>query len=215
MATEQTPTPQQQQQQQQQLPLYGHELMSIPQTPSLAPAPPQPHPKEPKNDMSPPNIIFQQQNLPFSFSRQNPETVGSPVAAVGATAEPPKKNRGRPRKIVVDGNTCVTGATCSGNPSKKVCGRTSGSKKKQQEPKVLGSAELGSTTRTILVNTGERWGKLKSRRAWESRGDVDSTWETTASCIRETAREVLGVLRGRSGKHRGDWLSRPELRPWP
>ncbi|PHT39816.1 hypothetical protein CQW23_18670 [Capsicum baccatum] len=93
---------------------------------------------------------------PSKKKQQQPEaseTVGSPVAAVGANAELPKKKRGLPRKIVADGNTCVTGATCSGNPSKKVYGRTSGSKKKQQEPKVLGSAELGSTMRTIHVNT--------------------------------------------------------------
>ncbi|PHT97511.1 hypothetical protein BC332_33561 [Capsicum chinense] len=63
--------------------------------------------------------MFQQQNLPFSFSRKNLETVGSPVAAVGATAEPPKKKRGRPRKIVGDGSTGITGATSSGNSSKK------------------------------------------------------------------------------------------------
>ncbi|PHT95793.1 hypothetical protein T459_03675 [Capsicum annuum] len=105
--------------------------------------------------MSPPNIVFQQQNLPFSFSRQNPETVGSLVVVVGAIAEPSKKKRGRPRKIIADGNTGITGATLE-NPSKKVRGETSGSKKKQQEPKVLGSAGLGSTMRTIYVNTGEQ-----------------------------------------------------------
>ncbi|KAF3679689.1 hypothetical protein FXO37_03731 [Capsicum annuum] len=105
--------------------------------------------------MSPPNIVFQQQNLPSSFSRQNPETVGSLVVVVGAIAEPSKKKRGRSRKIIADGNTGITGATLE-NPSKKVRGETSGSTKKQQEPKVLGSAGLESTMRTIYVNTGEQ-----------------------------------------------------------
>ncbi|XP_060183069.1 uncharacterized protein LOC132613026 [Lycium barbarum] len=30
-------------------------------------------------------------------------------------------------------------------------------------------------------------------------------WDRTSSCIREAAREVLGVSRGRRGGHRGDW----------
>ncbi|PHT96135.1 hypothetical protein T459_04017 [Capsicum annuum] len=47
------------------------------------------------------------------------ETFGSPIAAVGAIAEPSKKKRGRPRKIVGDGRTGITGATSSGNSSKK------------------------------------------------------------------------------------------------
>ncbi|XP_047258454.1 uncharacterized protein LOC124890729 isoform X1 [Capsicum annuum] len=112
--------------------------MAIHQTPTLAPALPQPHSKESKNDMSPPNIVFQQQNLPFSFSRQNPETVGSLVVVVGAIAEPSKKKRGRPRKIIADGNTGITGATLE-NPSKKV------------------QLDWDSTMRTIYVNTGEIW----------------------------------------------------------
>lgn len=37
-------------------------------------------------------------------------------------------------------------------------------------------------------------------------------WHTTASCIRETAREVLGVSRGRSGKYRGDWWWNGEVK---
>ncbi|KAF3677293.1 putative MLO-like protein 3-like [Capsicum annuum] len=111
--------------------------MAIHQTPTLAPALPQPHSKESKNDMSPPNIVFQQQNLPFSFSRQNPETVGSLVVVVGAIAEPSKKKRGRPRKIIADGNTGITGATLE-NPSKKV------------------QLDWDSTMRTIYVNTGEQ-----------------------------------------------------------
>ncbi|XP_016554870.1 uncharacterized protein LOC107854374 [Capsicum annuum] len=45
----------------------------------------------------------------------------------------------------------------------------------------------------IALEIGE---KLTTMEAWESRGDVNSIWETTANCIRETAREVLGVSRG-------------------
>ncbi|KAF3656602.1 putative armadillo repeat-containing kinesin-like protein 2-like isoform X1 [Capsicum annuum] len=59
-------------------------------------------------------------------------------------------------------------------------------------------------------NSGHQ--KLKSRGAWESRGGADSMWETTASCIRETTREVLGVSRGQSGKHRGDWWWNEEVK---
>ncbi|KAM3379419.1 AT-hook motif nuclear-localized protein 10-like [Capsicum galapagoense] len=78
--------------------------------------------------------MFQQQNLPFIFSRQNPKIVGSPVVVVGATADPSKKKRSRPRKIVVDGNTSVPGATSS---------------------ETIQKAGLRSTTRTIHVNIGE------------------------------------------------------------
>ncbi|XP_059289317.1 uncharacterized protein LOC132042819 [Lycium ferocissimum] len=47
--------------------------------------------------------------------------------------------------------------------------------------------------------------KLMALGAWESRGDASSMWDRTSSCIREAAREVLGVSRGRRGGHRGDW----------
>ncbi|KAF3638603.1 ATP-dependent 6-phosphofructokinase 4, chloroplastic [Capsicum annuum] len=75
-----------------------------------------------------------------------------------------------------------------------------GRKKRSMEarPKI----KWGSLTLANALEMGE---KLKSKGAWESRGDVDSMWETIASCIRDTAREVLGVSRGRFGKHRGDW----------
>ncbi|KAF3666290.1 Proteasome subunit beta type-7 [Capsicum annuum] len=75
-----------------------------------------------------------------------------------------------------------------------------GKKKKSVEtrPRI----KWGFLTLASALKIGE---KLKSRGAWESKGDVDSMWETTASCIRETAKKVLGVSRGRSGKHQGDW----------
>ncbi|KAM3247817.1 hypothetical protein P3L10_009584 [Capsicum annuum] len=40
---------------------------------------------------------------------------------------------------------------------------------------------------------------------WECRGDMDVMWDRAASCITETAREVLGVSRGRAGRLKGDW----------
>ncbi|KAM3269200.1 hypothetical protein P3S67_030082 [Capsicum chacoense] len=46
--------------------------------------------------------------------------------------------------------------------------------------------------------------KLEGMGAWECRGDVDSMWNKTMGCIKETAREVLGVSRGWSGRYRGD-----------
>ncbi|KAM3307329.1 hypothetical protein P3S67_009072 [Capsicum chacoense] len=46
---------------------------------------------------------------------------------------------------------------------------------------------------------------------WECRGDVDNMWDRAAACIRENAREVLGVSRGRAGHHRGDWWWNEEV----
>ncbi|KAF3623055.1 hypothetical protein FXO38_30950 [Capsicum annuum] len=161
---------------QQHVLVNGHEIMA-----ALTPPPSQPHQKEPSNDMSTPNNIFQQPNLLFSFSGKNPKTDESVVAIVGATAEPSQKKRGRPRKSVVtksviDGNTGVaepsqkkrgrprksavdgtgvTGATSSKNPSKKVNGRTSCSKKKQQQPEASGAAGGGSMDHIIHVDIGQ------------------------------------------------------------
>ncbi|XP_019264274.1 PREDICTED: uncharacterized protein LOC109241904 [Nicotiana attenuata] len=41
--------------------------------------------------------------------------------------------------------------------------------------------------------------------AWRSMGDANAMWTTTAQCLREVAREVLGVSKGYSGGHKGDW----------
>ncbi|XP_070049131.1 uncharacterized protein [Nicotiana tomentosiformis] len=41
--------------------------------------------------------------------------------------------------------------------------------------------------------------------AWRSSGDASAMWTTTAQCIREAAREVLGVSKGYSGSHKRDW----------
>ncbi|XP_070017462.1 uncharacterized protein [Nicotiana sylvestris] len=42
-------------------------------------------------------------------------------------------------------------------------------------------------------------------RAWRSNRDSSAMWIMTAQCIREAAREVLGVSKGYSGSHKGDW----------
>nr|XP_033511683.1 craniofacial development protein 2-like [Nicotiana tomentosiformis] len=41
--------------------------------------------------------------------------------------------------------------------------------------------------------------KLLTMGAWRSSGDVSAMWTTTAHCIREAARETLGVSKGYSG----------------
>ncbi|XP_075086377.1 uncharacterized protein LOC142169074 [Nicotiana tabacum] len=48
-------------------------------------------------------------------------------------------------------------------------------------------------------------GKLATMRALKSGGDANGMWATMADCIREAAREVLGVSKGYSGGHRCDW----------
>ncbi|XP_075096368.1 uncharacterized protein LOC142174467 [Nicotiana tabacum] len=47
--------------------------------------------------------------------------------------------------------------------------------------------------------------------AWRSSGDASSMWTTTANCIKEAAREVLGVTKGYSGGHKGDWWWNEEV----
>nr|XP_009803538.1 PREDICTED: uncharacterized protein LOC104248886 [Nicotiana sylvestris] len=41
--------------------------------------------------------------------------------------------------------------------------------------------------------------------AWRTSGDASAMWTTTTQCIREAAREVLGVSKGCSSGHKGDW----------
>ncbi|XP_016549298.1 uncharacterized protein LOC107849170 [Capsicum annuum] len=41
---------------------------------------------------------------------------------------------------------------------------------------------------------------------------MDIMWDRAASCIMKTAREVLDVLRGRAGHHKGDWWSNKEVK---
>ncbi|XP_070054765.1 uncharacterized protein [Nicotiana tomentosiformis] len=45
-------------------------------------------------------------------------------------------------------------------------------------------------------------GQLSAMRAWRSSGDASTMWSATIDCIREAAREVLGVSTGVSGGHK-------------
>ncbi|XP_060201884.1 uncharacterized protein LOC132630311 [Lycium barbarum] len=54
-------------------------------------------------------------------------------------------------------------------------------------------------------NTQELGERLRAMGAWRSSGDASSIWTTTAANIREVAREVLGVSKGYSGRHKGNW----------
>ncbi|XP_075081604.1 uncharacterized protein LOC142166379 [Nicotiana tabacum] len=40
---------------------------------------------------------------------------------------------------------------------------------------------------------------------WRSSGNASAMWKTTANCVREAARDVLGVSKGFSCGHKGDW----------
>uniref|UniRef100_A0A1S4CKI2 Craniofacial development protein 2-like n=1 Tax=Nicotiana tabacum TaxID=4097 RepID=A0A1S4CKI2_TOBAC len=53
--------------------------------------------------------------------------------------------------------------------------------------------------------------KLVTMGAWRTSGDVSVMWITTAQCIRKAAREVLGVSKGYSGSHKGDWWWNEEV----
>ncbi|XP_047250054.1 uncharacterized protein LOC124885848 [Capsicum annuum] len=57
----------------------------------------------------------------------------------------------------------------------------------------------GGLTPVSALEIGE---KVAGMGVWECRGDVDVMWDRAASCITETAREVLGVSRGREYFHR-------------
>ncbi|XP_070018137.1 uncharacterized protein LOC142172724 [Nicotiana tabacum] len=48
-------------------------------------------------------------------------------------------------------------------------------------------------------------GRLSAMRAWRSSGDASTIWSTTANYVREAAREVLGISKGFSSRHQGDW----------
>ncbi|XP_019225158.1 PREDICTED: uncharacterized protein LOC109206757 [Nicotiana attenuata] len=47
--------------------------------------------------------------------------------------------------------------------------------------------------------------KLLTMGAWKSGGDASAMWTTITQCIMEAARVVLGVSKGYSGGHKGDW----------
>ena len=47
--------------------------------------------------------------------------------------------------------------------------------------------------------------KIKSEGKWALGGDANIMWEDIADCIRNSAKEVLGVFRVGSGRLRGAW----------
>ncbi|XP_070019596.1 uncharacterized protein [Nicotiana sylvestris] len=55
------------------------------------------------------------------------------------------------------------------------------------------------------AKTQELGVKLVTMGAWRSSGDASAMSTTTAQCISEAAREVLGVSKGYPGAHKGDW----------
>ncbi|XP_070049159.1 uncharacterized protein [Nicotiana tomentosiformis] len=71
--------------------------------------------------------------------------------------------------------------------------------------------------RAMYIQHRIKWGALTEAKvqelgvnlvtigAWRSSGDACAMWTTTAQCIREAARQVLGVSKGHSGGHKGDW----------
>uniref|UniRef100_A0A1U7WA52 Uncharacterized protein LOC104226546 n=1 Tax=Nicotiana sylvestris TaxID=4096 RepID=A0A1U7WA52_NICSY len=40
---------------------------------------------------------------------------------------------------------------------------------------------------------------------WRSSEDANAMWATTMNCVREVAREVLGISKGHSGRQQGNW----------
>ncbi|VFQ92062.1 unnamed protein product [Cuscuta campestris] len=56
---------------------------------------------------------------------------------------------------------------------------------------------------------GEKIAELISfvqlKGVWESCGEATDMWVQTSNCIREVAREVLGVSCGSVSRHKGDW----------
>ncbi|XP_070016982.1 uncharacterized protein [Nicotiana sylvestris] len=98
--------------------------------------------------------------------------------------------------------------------------------------KVISSETLTTQHRLLVLDIGIRierrkriarrkprirWGDLTKDKAqelecplsamgdWRCSGDANTMWSVTADCIRESAREVLGVSTGVFGGHKGDW----------
>ncbi|XP_070045680.1 uncharacterized protein [Nicotiana tomentosiformis] len=66
----------------------------------------------------------------------------------------------------------------------------------------------GALTKDKAQELGE---KLRVMGGWESSGDVSCMWTMIANCIKEAVRVVLGVLKGFSGGHKGDWWWNKEV----
>ncbi|VFQ94817.1 unnamed protein product [Cuscuta campestris] len=54
-------------------------------------------------------------------------------------------------------------------------------------------------------NISELIRRVQEKGAWESDGEATDMWTRTANCIRETAKEVLGVSSGSRSRRQGDW----------
>ncbi|XP_070015035.1 uncharacterized protein [Nicotiana sylvestris] len=66
----------------------------------------------------------------------------------------------------------------------------------------------GALTKNKAQELGE---KLLALGAWKSSGDASCMWSRTTNCIREVAREVLGVSKDFFGGHKGDWWWNEEV----
>jgi len=54
--------------------------------------------------------------------------------------------------------------------------------------------------------------KIKREGTWKLKGDLSTIWEGMADCIRRSAREVLRVSRGGSGRMKGAWWWNEEVK---
>ncbi|XP_070057228.1 uncharacterized protein [Nicotiana tomentosiformis] len=77
-------------------------------------------------------------------------------------------------------------------------------KRARKKKAVYGQSKInwGVLTKDKAQELGE---KLLVMGSWRSRRDTNSMWTTTANCIREAARMVLGATKGYSGGHKKDW----------
>ncbi|XP_019244401.1 PREDICTED: uncharacterized protein LOC109224268 [Nicotiana attenuata] len=75
---------------------------------------------------------------------------------------------------------------------------------KEDEEVCMGSTRIrwGVLTKD---NVQELEGRLTAMGAWKSGGDASAMWMKTTDCIREAAREELGISKVYSGGHRDDW----------
>ncbi|XP_070037294.1 uncharacterized protein [Nicotiana tomentosiformis] len=75
---------------------------------------------------------------------------------------------------------------------------------KRRKRSTRGSPKIrwGALTKDKVHELEGRWSAIGS---WRSSGDASTMWSATTNCIREVAREVLGVSTGVSGGHKGDW----------
>ncbi|XP_075087843.1 uncharacterized protein LOC142169821 [Nicotiana tabacum] len=72
------------------------------------------------------------------------------------------------------------------------------------QPKI----KWGALTKRKTQELGE---KLLATGPWRSSGEASSMWTTTSNCIRKAAREVLGVSKGYSDGHKGEWWCNREV----